>query len=176
MLIFIGGRRHGALHSPSKIEHVILNNIYADMMQDKFYLPGDIKKCMPGYDAYKFESAMKKIRNLANNNQSKFEVMARELSSKIEYSIKIGLLKESIKKDEERQDQMDAFQYAMGMLANQSKPSKLEELADSLKKSIIGECLAKKAKPLPRATKCVKASNVNRKVNKIIYHHVRSNC
>jgi hypothetical protein len=148
----------------------------------RFYLPGDAKH-LPWYYACKFELDMQKVRDLTNNNQSKFGSMAKELS-KIGNSIRIDLLagmassgiRELIRKNEERQDQMDAFQYAMGILTNENKPSTLVELMDSLKKSMVDEYLVKKSKALPRPTKCVKASKVNRNVNKIIYHHIRSNC
>jgi len=145
----------------------------------RFYLPGDAKH-LPWYYACKFELDMQKVRNLINNNQSKFEAMAREIGDSIRIGLLAGIvpseLRELMKIKEERQDQMDAFQYAMGMLADVEKPSKLEELADLLKKSMNHECLTVNPKSLPRPTKCVKASKVNMKVNKVIYHHVRSNC
>lgn len=183
MLICIVGGWRGALHSPSKVQHMILNNIYGDTMQNKFYLPGDIKKCMPGYYAYKFDSDMKKVRDLVNNNQFVFEKMAtkfNEMGLAMRSGLLAGMVSSGIRelmiRNEERRDQMDAFQYAMGMLADVGKPSELEELGALLKKPMDYESLMVKPKSLPRPTKCVKASRVNRKVNKTIYHHVRSNC
>lgn len=83
MIICIGGGRHGALYSPSKVEHTILNSIYADGIQDKFYLPGDIKKCMPGYYAYKFNLDMKKVRDLLQNMNYNMQPLLDEIINQL---------------------------------------------------------------------------------------------
>lgn len=140
----------GALHSPSKVEHVALNHIYADEIQGKFYLPGDIKKCMPGYYAYKFNLDMKKVRDL-------IQIMNCSMQPFMDQILNL----------------------ANGMTAAASASLlEFEKLLKSMKET--AKEIEKKYPRDPNISnppvKVLKSARLNRKVIPVIYHHIRSNC
>lgn len=138
------------LHSPNKVDNMAFNNIYANAIQGKFYLPGDVKKCMPGYSAYKLNSDMKKVRDLIQIMNSNMQPFVDQI-----------------------------LNFAKGMTtAASASLLEFEKSLESIREA--AREIEKKYPRDPNLSippvKVMRPARLNGKVIPVIYHHIRSNC
>lgn len=132
------------------------------IINDVYYLPGDIKRILYPYDVQQVSKAWESIRELIKNLSIAIQPVVSNIIA--QYKEMAMRFEEQIQKEK-----------VIG-LAKLDTPSDMtmQEFINSMKKEF--KEFRHDNDPLPRPTKIIKAAKVNKHVNKIIYHHIRSNC
>lgn len=120
---------------------------------EKYYLPGDTK-CMILLYSCKTEDQMKHIRVITANIAINIKLVCDEIKKQFK-TIEI-IINENIRK---------VVEERLGAIGS---------LKETLKE--IYKKYPRDTNLFVRPTKIIKATRLNRKINKIIYYHIRSNC
>jgi len=133
---------------------IIKSNVY--------YLPGDVKGIIYPYD-------IRQIRKLWGDIKEIMKIVSISMQPAIS-NIIAQYREMAMKFDEQIQREKIIGLAKLDTPADRT----IQEFIDSMKKEFREfKC---DNDPLPRPTKIIKAAKVNKHVNKIIYHHIRSNC